>query len=217
MLACWQQNAQAWTHCVRSQAIESRRLVTDQAVLQAAELQSPRTVLDLGCGEGWLTRKLGRPGRQVWGVDASPALIEQARQHAGDFQVWPYERLEHWPHRVDCVVANFSLLGEQSVTQALSAIPKFLDGTLIVQTLHPWTACPDLPYKNGWRLEHWEGFGDGFTPTPWFFRTFESWLDELFKADFRLLRVQEPIHPGTGKPASLLLIAATRSQAFQEI
>lgn len=211
LLACWQTNAQAWTHCVRSQSIESRRLVTDQAVLKAVESLSAQTILDLGCGEGWLTRKLARPDRQVRGIDGSPALIELARQQGGDFQVWPYEQLDQWPDPVDCVVANFSMLGEQSVTQALRAIPLFLRGTLVLQTLHPWSACGDAPYQDGWRLEHWEGFGAGFAPTPWYFRTLESWLREVRQANFTLVGVHEPIHPGTGKPASLLLLAAPRT------
>lgn len=54
----WRANAQAWVDAVRSGRIESRRLVTDQAVLDAVLTPRPRRVLDLGCGEGWLCREL---------------------------------------------------------------------------------------------------------------------------------------------------------------
>lgn len=48
----WQANADAWTAAVREQRIESRRQVTDAAILALAPLR----ILDLGCGEGWLRR-----------------------------------------------------------------------------------------------------------------------------------------------------------------
>ncbi|MBY8853714.1 methyltransferase domain-containing protein, partial [Saccharothrix sp. MB29] len=36
--------------------------------------------LDLGCGEGRVSRDLGGRGHRVTGVDASPTLLEAARQ-----------------------------------------------------------------------------------------------------------------------------------------
>jgi hypothetical protein len=44
----WQANADAWTSAVREQRIESRRLVTDAAILQAVLALSPARVLDVG-------------------------------------------------------------------------------------------------------------------------------------------------------------------------
>ncbi|HSK40392.1 MAG TPA: hypothetical protein VK943_11555, partial [Arenibaculum sp.] len=55
----WTANAGLWTQAVRSGAIASRRLATDDAVVRAVAARRPRRVLDLGCGEGWLARALG--------------------------------------------------------------------------------------------------------------------------------------------------------------
>ena len=52
----WQANADAWTAAVREQRIESRRQVTDAAILQAILALAPLHILDLGCGDGWLRR-----------------------------------------------------------------------------------------------------------------------------------------------------------------
>lgn len=51
-------------------------------VALADELDA-RTIVDLGCGTGRLTRALARPGRSVLGVDPSPTMLEHARRQPG--------------------------------------------------------------------------------------------------------------------------------------
>ena len=58
ILQSWTANAAAWTKAVRNREIESRVRATDAAVIAAVADQKPRTVLDLGCGEGWLAHAL---------------------------------------------------------------------------------------------------------------------------------------------------------------
>ena len=70
----WIANADVWTSAVRERRIESRRVATDAAIVSAVLDQHPKTVLDLGCGEGWLARALH--GVDVTGIDGSPALID---------------------------------------------------------------------------------------------------------------------------------------------
>lgn len=42
-----------------------------------------RTIVDLGCGTGLLTRSLVKPGRTVLGVDPSRVMLDYARRRAG--------------------------------------------------------------------------------------------------------------------------------------
>lgn len=46
-----------------------------------------RTILDVGCGTGMLTVTFARPGRQVHGIDPSPAMLDHATRRPGADQV----------------------------------------------------------------------------------------------------------------------------------
>lgn len=214
ILDAWHANAQAWERAVREGRIESRKLVTDQAILDAVLSRSPRTVIDVGCGEGWLARALAEKGVQALGVDAVPALVEAARaKGGGDFRVMPYEDIAAGAlaRRADAMVCNFSLLGGASVDGLLGAVPKLLEpgGALLIQTLHP--AVAGEPYADGWREGSWAGCGEGFgDAAPWYFRTLGSWVGALGKAGFSLERLIEPLRPDTGRPASVIFIAVAR-------
>jgi 2-polyprenyl-3-methyl-5-hydroxy-6-metoxy-1,4-benzoquinol methylase len=213
ILASWHKNAAPWTTAVRSGQIESRKLVTDRAIVDAVVGRSPQSVLDVGCGEGWLCRELSQRGIRATGIDVVPALIETARSAGGGtFDVASYEDIVAGRFRisVDAIVCNFALLGEHSVEGLLAAVPRMLNvsGALIVQTLHPVVACGDLPYRDGWRRGSWLGFSADFTDAPpWYFRTLESWIRLLLGSGLKLREMCEPLHPVTGKPASVLFVA----------
>lgn len=208
----WGENALRWTIAVREKQIESRRQVTDQAIIGAILSRSPRSVLDIGCGEGWLVRELTARNINVVGVDVVPALIDAAqRAGGGEFRLMSYEEIaaRKLGVSVDVIVCNFSLLGKESVEGVFRTAPSMLNrhGSFIVQTLHPVIACGDLPYREGWREGSWTGFGAGFSdPPPWYFRTLESWISLFMHNGFRLREVLEPVHAKTQKPASVIFI-----------
>jgi SAM-dependent methyltransferase len=210
----WIANAAAWTTAVRTQAIASRRLATDAAIVEAVLARRPSRALDVGCGEGWFARALSPHGIAVTGVDGSPPLIEAARAAGpGTFEVMTYDELARDGRRAgtgfDVAIANFALLSENdgrllwSLRAALAP-----DGALIIQTVHPVSVGG--PYREGWRTEDFRGFGDStqpWAPMPWYFRTVGSWLALLRDAGYALADLSEPVHPETGAPLSLLMIA----------
>lgn len=217
IVSSWGKNVRPWVDAVRSGAIESRRLATDDAVVAAVGALNPQHVLDVGCGEGWLVRRLSALGMRVTGVDGEPDLVASARAAGvGTFLVCRYDDFGQadFLGGVDLAVCNFSLLGEGSAEAVLAALSSGLapGSHLIVQTLHPLGACGDASYCDGWREGTWAGIEGSFTaPAPWYFRTLAGWLALLDKTGWLLASLQEPLHPQTGKPASLLLTAHNRA------
>lgn len=217
----WSANAEAWTRAVREGRIESRRLVTDAAMLGAVLAWRPARVLDLGCGEGWLCRALADHGVETVGVDASAPLIEAARRAGGSgvYHRLGYDELAQQPERLPggfhVAACNFSLLGDE-LEPLLTALRRLLlpTGALVVQTVHPWTPGGGEPYLDGWRTETFTAFGADFRmPMPWYFRTLESWSAVLRRSGYQIASLQEPAHPETGDPLSLLITACPRAAA----
>ena len=217
LLRSWSVNADAWTSAVRAHAIPSRRLVTDAAIVAACERvidgRADLRALDVGCGEGWLTRELARLGAHATGVDGSAPLVDTARAAGGapDYACVSYEQLESDAEVLagpyDLIVCNFSLLDDQ-VAPLLAALARRLpaSGVILVQTVHPWAAVGDGPYEDGWRTERWGAFDRAFpAPMPWYFRTTGSWLAAARAARLVVDRLEEPIHPESRKALSLLL------------
>ena len=217
ILQSWTANAAAWTKAVRNREIPSRVRATDAAIVAAVDDLKPRTVLDLGCGEGWLAHALAERDYDVLGVDAIPALIEQAKTKGkAAFEVAGYEQITEsglGGRRFDAVVINFALFGENSVPKLLRRMPDLLKpgGRLVIQTLHPVVANGDHIYADGWRKGSWAGFSDAFTdPAPWYFRTLGTWVTMIGASGLAIDEMREPVDPQTGKPASVIFIAKAR-------
>lgn len=217
VLDSWNQNADSWITTIENEEIASRKIVTNQAIIDAIISYSPNSILDIGCGEGWLTRELTLKGIEAWGIDGVPALIEKAKViNCGKFLVATYENIINNINnnkidiRFDAAVCNFSLLGKATVDNLIASIHSLLKNNqlLFIQTLHPVIGCGELPYIDGWRQELWNGFNSDFKqPAPWYFRKIETWIKLLKSSGFSILECREPINPLTQKPASIILIA----------
>src|SRR5687768_15965355 len=150
----WHLNASPWTTAVRGNQIESRTLVTNQAIVDAVLSRSPASVLDIGCGEGWLVRALAEHGVSAICVAVVPALIDQANKAGGgEFRIASYEAIASGALEVsvDVAVANFSLTGKEVVENLIGHALQLLHtrGVLITQTIQPVTACGERPYEDG--------------------------------------------------------------------
>jgi len=81
----------------------------------------------------------------------------------------------------------------------------------IAQGRLEWKA-DTLPYQEGWREGSWDGFSRRFVnAAPWCFRTLESWRALFAHCGLRLVSEHWPVHPGTGRPASVVFCAVADS------
>ena len=212
IIASWMQNAKPWIHTISHHEIESRIIGTNKAIVEAILKKKPRKVLDIGCGEGWLARALNTAGVAVTGIDIVPELVNEAKRlGGGSFQVLAYEELsaDTLKERFDVIVCNFSLLGNESVSQVFQAVIALLneDGYFIVQTVHPVSACGEAVYQDGWREGSWAGFNSEFTDAPpWYFRTLQSWEDLFARHNLNLIERLEPVHPETNTFLSVIFV-----------
>lgn len=212
ILSSWHANAANWIDLIAQNGIESRKLATNRAIVDAVISLRPAAVLDIGCGEGWLAAVLASHDIRVTGVDAIPALIEHARRKVqGRFVVASYEDIYKGTADIrgpfDAIVINFALIGKESTEQLLAALPALLSpgGSLLIQTLHPHSRRALNDYASGWKTGSWDGLGPQFTqPYEWYFRTMEDWLALLKDSGFTGVEVKEVLHPGMGQVLSVI-------------
>jgi 2-polyprenyl-3-methyl-5-hydroxy-6-metoxy-1,4-benzoquinol methylase len=176
----WEKNAHPWNHAIQSHLVESRK-ITNPAIVEEILKQNVSSVLDMGCGEGWIASQILPLGIKYYGLDFSQKLIGFAKgSHAdGVFEHVGYQEVVQgkWenPIAFDLAVFNFSLFDED-VSPLLAKVASFIQphGSILIQTLHPRAALD--PYEDGWRTEDFKTFPVPFEGTMrWYGRTFESW------------------------------------------
>lgn len=118
-----------------------------------------REILDLGCGNGYLSRRLARNGARVTAVDASKRMIENAKKHDPDnslkitYILSNASQLESLREAVfDIVYANMSLMDIEDAEGAISEVGRVLrkGGRFIASISHP---CFDNGSNSGWVIE----------------------------------------------------------------
>ena len=214
ILESWHANADNWIQTIDHQEIESRRLVTNQAMIETLTNINPKTALDIGCGEGWLTRALTERGMHVTGVDAIPALIENAKTKGqGTFLTATYREIASGQvfagQFYDAIVINFALIDQEETDLLIRYLPNIIkpEGHLVIQTLHPLSVIGNLDYRSGWQPGSWNGMKRNFVqPYDWYFRTLGDWMRLFKSAGFHINDLIEPLHPETLKPASVIFV-----------
>jgi SAM-dependent methyltransferase len=92
------------------------------------ELLDPRPgerILDLGCGDGALTRKLAEAGALVIGVDTAPDMVAAARRRGLDARVLPAESLA-FDREFDAVFSNAALHWMRPLDRVIAGVGRAL-------------------------------------------------------------------------------------------
>jgi SAM-dependent methyltransferase len=123
-----------------------------EALLQGLDLSRVSTVLDLGCGFGFMTEAIAQrvaPDARIVGVDACPAnkapylARVAATGRTGQFVCWRIERRLDWPDdSFDLVVASYTLYFFPDVLPEVARVLT-REGVLLAVT-HTEASCRDL-------------------------------------------------------------------------
>lgn len=136
------------------------RTLIDPGLFARIGTLSPGTrVLDLGCGNGYISRRLARSGALVVGVDASKELIERAvAREAKDPLGVAYHQTDAaklsmlQDQSFDLVVANMSLVDFEDASGAIREAGRVLvpGGRFVLSLNHP---CFDVDTRSGWLVD----------------------------------------------------------------
>ncbi|MNS78919.1 hypothetical protein D3C72_1125540 [compost metagenome] len=203
----WEENAAAWARVIQENTLASRA-ITNTALINLISQKNITSVLDVGCGEGWLASQLS-PSTQYLGIDGSENLIDIAKNtHSSEFKHVSYDKISSGAWSTEgkfaAAVFNFALLDED-ILGLLKNIQNSLisDGFVIIQTLHPCFVLS--PYQDGWNKEDFKSMAVPFSGhMPWYGRTLSSWVKLFAEAG---LKLQETLEPQSGdKPSSIIFV-----------
>ena len=138
----WNRVADDWRIQVGDEGDGNRILNSDPVLWAFAGDVHGRTVLDAGCGTGYLSKKLHDRGARVIGIDFSERMIEIARAHHPDidFRVDSCTELATIEDEYfDLVIANYVLMDTPDLHGTLHAFHRVLkpDGVAVLVFSHP--------------------------------------------------------------------------------
>jgi SAM-dependent methyltransferase len=118
--------------------------------LVARHLRGARRVLDVGCGEGQMARRIAAPGTEVVGLDPAPSQIREARAR-GNGPHYVRARAEALPCRngaFDAVLLCLALEHVDAFEVAIGEIARVLEpgGRFVLLLGHPLLQAPG----SGW-------------------------------------------------------------------
>ena len=201
---------------------KNRLVLLNPALFRLLPDVKGKLVLDAGCGEGYLCRKLARLGAQVTGVDYSRQMLTLAKERTNAALGIRYahgscEDLSFLDvGAFDVVVSNMVLQDLPDHQAALNSFHRVLtgNGLLVFSISHPCFGTPDCGWvrdgernKLYWKVDRYfiEGTYEQLVPRGAedpvliFHRTLSNYILTLLRTGFELLDVIEP------KPAEKML------------
>ena len=143
----WERNAPTWTRLSRSGYDVCRDHQTSPAFFEMLPDVSGLTGLDIGCGEGYNTRRLAARGARVVALDIAPSFLRAAARHEESrgihYLLASGLRLPFRPWSFDFVTAFMSLMDVAAPEVVLPEVARMLKpgGFLQFSILHP-CFCP---------------------------------------------------------------------------
>ncbi|MCA9427413.1 MAG: methyltransferase domain-containing protein [Candidatus Omnitrophica bacterium] len=205
----WNSAAADWDIQVGEEGDFNRILNSDPVLWDLVGEVEGRTVLDAGCGTGYLTRKLQARGAKAIGVDFSERMIDVARSKGTDidFRVDSCsELITVRDETIDLIVSNYVLMDVPDLIGTVRAFNRVLklDGLAVLVFSHPcfpqgrsevsadgvryrW----DFPYFQHRKCVDppWGHFTSDFI---WFHRPLSDYWKAFVESGFEVVAFEEP-------------------------
>lgn len=207
----WDSIASGWDVQVGDEGDSNRILNSDPVLWEFAGDISGLSVLDAGCGTGYLTRKLHERGAKAVGVDFSERMIEIAREKSPDIDYREDSCSDLGTvddASLDMVIANYVLMDTPDLEGTMRAFNRVLrdEGVAIIIFSHPCFpqgTATVLSNEEGvnyhWSFNYfnrqkridppWAHFKSEFI---WFHRSLSDYWKAFKTAGFSILDFEEP-------------------------
>jgi 2-polyprenyl-3-methyl-5-hydroxy-6-metoxy-1,4-benzoquinol methylase len=197
---------------------DSNRVLNSDPILRKfmGEIQN-MTVLDAGCGTGYLSRQLATQGAVVTGIDLSENMIAIAQEKSAqrnltiDFYVDDCSKLEKLSDQYfDLVIANYVLMDVPDLEGAMNAFNRVLkvNSNAILIFSHPcfpqgkakaYENNEEIQFQYNWNFSYferhkciespWGHFTDEFI---WFHRPLSDYWKAFKSTGFTVIDFEEP-------------------------
>ena len=182
---------------------------------------SGQELLDLGCGQGVLTRQLAERGASVTGIDLSEKMLEITRRYEAAepvsirYRCDDAQTLATVPDAAfDGVLCCMALMDIPDLDATLQSVARVLrpGGWFAFVVTHPCFQMPPPAAADAERRYFDEGFWRSDNPdgvrgkVGAYHRTLATYLNSLAAAGLRLEKVAEPCPDGRDLPALLAVL-----------
>lgn len=207
----WNRAAADWEIQVGHNGDSNRQMNSDPVLWAFAGDVRGLTVLDAGCGTGYLTQKLSEKGATATGVYFSERMLDIARRNYPhlEFQLDSCTTLATLPDaHFDLIVSNYVLMDTPDLDETVRAFSRVLkpNGTAVLVFSHPcfpqgkaFRAEADGLISYTWPFSYfepkrcveppWGHFTESFI---WFHRPLSDYWKAFTKAGFRVVDFEEP-------------------------
>lgn len=207
----WNRIAADWETHIGHDGDRNRQMNSDPVLWALAGDVLGLTVLDAGCGTGYLTQKLFEKGAAATGVDFSERMLEVARRNYPhlEFLLDSCTTLSTLPDaHFDLLVSNYMLMDTPDLEETVQAFYRVLkpNGNAVLIFSHPCfpqgktvVSEADGSIIYTWPFSYfepqqrtdppWDRFTD---PLIWFHRPLSDYWKAFVKTGFRVVDFEEP-------------------------
>jgi SAM-dependent methyltransferase len=148
----WEEQAPNWIRWAREPGHDSYWVFHRDAFLSS--LPAPgRLTLDIGCGEGRVTRDLRDLGHRVVGLDGSPSMIRSAREAdpGGEYVEADAAEQPFEDGAADLAISFMSLMDMDDMAGAVRQLGRVLEpgGRLVAAVVHPINSAGEFVPRKG--------------------------------------------------------------------